>query len=235
MDQLVTLPGVGRKTANVVLGNAFGIPGITVDTHVGRLARRFGWTTSDDPVVEADLGALFPQARLDDALPPHDLPRPAHLPRPPAGLRRLSGGRTVPLLRDRRDRSAAGRQAGQGPGVTEAGGAPATLPAWFEPLLRVARTAGAEQISRFGAPPGHHRRSAVLLLFGVGPHGPDVLLTERAPGLRSHPGQVSFPGVAWSRRTPAPPRPRSGRRRRRPGSTRRAWSSSRRCPTSTCP
>ncbi|MGZ4625305.1 MAG: endonuclease III [Kineosporiaceae bacterium] len=62
MDQLVTLPGVGRKTANVVLGNAFGIPGITVDTHVGRLARRFGWTTSDDPVVvEADLGALFPK------------------------------------------------------------------------------------------------------------------------------------------------------------------------------
>ncbi len=62
MDQLVTLPGVGRKTANVVLGNAFGIPGITVDTHVGRLARRFGWTTSDDPVVvESDLGALFPK------------------------------------------------------------------------------------------------------------------------------------------------------------------------------
>ncbi len=78
--------------------------------------------------------------------------------------------------------------------MTEAGGAPATLPAWFEPLLRVARTAGAEQISRFGAPPGHHRRSAVLLLFGEGHDGPDVLLTERAPGLRSHPGQVSFPG-----------------------------------------
>jgi endonuclease-3 len=62
LDQLVTLPGVGRKTANVVLGNAFGIPGITVDTHFGRLSRRFGWTTSDDPVVvEADVGALFPK------------------------------------------------------------------------------------------------------------------------------------------------------------------------------
>jgi len=62
MKQLVALPGVGRKTANVVLGNAFGVPGITVDTHVGRLARRFGWTTSEDPlVVEAEVGALFPR------------------------------------------------------------------------------------------------------------------------------------------------------------------------------
>jgi endonuclease-3 len=49
LSDLVTLPGVGRKTANVVLGNAFGIPGITVDTHFGRLARRFGWTTQTDP------------------------------------------------------------------------------------------------------------------------------------------------------------------------------------------
>ena len=62
LEQLVTLPGVGRKTANVVLGNAFGVPGITVDTHVGRLARRFGWTGEEDPVkVESDLGALFPR------------------------------------------------------------------------------------------------------------------------------------------------------------------------------
>jgi len=59
---LVTLPGVGRKTANVVLGDAFGVPGITVDTHFGRLARRFGWTTQDDPVkVEQEVGALFPR------------------------------------------------------------------------------------------------------------------------------------------------------------------------------
>jgi endonuclease-3 len=61
LEDLVTLPGVGRKTANVVLGNAFGIPGITVDTHVGRLARRLGWTRHESPVeVEADLAALFP-------------------------------------------------------------------------------------------------------------------------------------------------------------------------------
>jgi endonuclease III len=59
---LVTLPGVGRKTANVVLGYAFGIPGITVDTHVGRLARRFGWTVQLDPdKVEMDIAALFPK------------------------------------------------------------------------------------------------------------------------------------------------------------------------------
>jgi endonuclease-3 len=60
LEELVTLPGVGRKTANVVLGNAFGIPGITVDTHFGRLARRFGWTAEQDPVkVEHEVGALF--------------------------------------------------------------------------------------------------------------------------------------------------------------------------------
>jgi endonuclease III len=60
LDDLVTLPGVGRKTANVVLGDAFGIPGITVDTHVGRLARRFGWTTETDPFkAEREIGSLF--------------------------------------------------------------------------------------------------------------------------------------------------------------------------------
>jgi len=62
LADLVTLPGIGRKTANVVLGNAFGVPGITVDTHVGRLSRRFGWTTEDDPVkVEHEIGAMFPK------------------------------------------------------------------------------------------------------------------------------------------------------------------------------
>jgi endonuclease-3 len=62
LKDLVTLPGVGRKTANVVLGNAFDVPGITVDTHFGRLARRFRWTDETDPVkVEADVGALFPR------------------------------------------------------------------------------------------------------------------------------------------------------------------------------
>lgn len=62
LKDLVTLPGVGRKTANVVLGNAFGVPGITVDTHFGRLVRRLGWTDLTDPVeVEHAIGALFPR------------------------------------------------------------------------------------------------------------------------------------------------------------------------------
>ncbi len=62
LADLVTLPGVGRKTANVVLGDAFGIPGITVDTHLGRLARRFDWTDETDPVkVEFELQQLFPR------------------------------------------------------------------------------------------------------------------------------------------------------------------------------
>jgi endonuclease-3 len=60
LEALTALPGVGRKTANVVLGNAFNIPGITVDTHVGRIARRLGWTTNTDPVkVEFDLMEIF--------------------------------------------------------------------------------------------------------------------------------------------------------------------------------
>jgi len=63
LTDLVTLPGVGRKTANVVLGNAFGIPGITTDTHVMRLSQRLGYTLSDDPlVVERELDHLLPRA-----------------------------------------------------------------------------------------------------------------------------------------------------------------------------
>jgi endonuclease-3 len=62
LNELVKLPGVGRKTANVVLGHAFDIPGITVDTHFGRLSRRFGWSESMDPVkVEHQVGELIPQ------------------------------------------------------------------------------------------------------------------------------------------------------------------------------
>jgi endonuclease-3 len=60
MEELVTLPGVGRKTANVILGNAFDTPGITVDTHFGRLVRRWRWTAETDPVkVEHAVGALI--------------------------------------------------------------------------------------------------------------------------------------------------------------------------------
>jgi endonuclease-3 len=62
LEDLITLPGVGRKTANVVLGHVFGIPGITVDTHFGRLSRRFGWSKQNNPVkVEFEVGELIPQ------------------------------------------------------------------------------------------------------------------------------------------------------------------------------
>lgn len=63
LRDLVTLPGVGRKTANVVLGNAFGVPGLTVDTHFSRLSRRLGWTTQTDPdKIEQEVGELIPRA-----------------------------------------------------------------------------------------------------------------------------------------------------------------------------
>ncbi len=88
MADLVSLPGVGRKTANVVLGNAFGVPGITVDTHFGRLTRRFGWTLQEDPVkVEAEVGQLL--ARRDWTMASHVLiwhgRRICHARRPACG------------------------------------------------------------------------------------------------------------------------------------------------------
>ena len=62
MKDLLTLPGVGRKTANLILGDAFGIPGIVVDTHAGRLARRMGLTKNTDPTkVEFDLLKIIPK------------------------------------------------------------------------------------------------------------------------------------------------------------------------------
>lgn len=62
LEALITLPGVGRKTANVLLGNAFGIPGIVVDTHVQRISQRIGLTEKDDPVkIEFDLMEVVPK------------------------------------------------------------------------------------------------------------------------------------------------------------------------------
>jgi endonuclease-3 len=62
LDDLVTLPGVGRKTANMVLGDAFSTPALTVDTHFARLARRFGWTAQTDPAkIERDVAVLLPR------------------------------------------------------------------------------------------------------------------------------------------------------------------------------
>jgi endonuclease III len=68
MDELVSLPGVGRKTANMVLGDAFGMPSITVDTHVARLAQRLGWTAASDPdKIEQDIAALLPRSEWTPA------------------------------------------------------------------------------------------------------------------------------------------------------------------------
>jgi endonuclease-3 len=67
LEKLVALPGIGRKTANVILGNAFSVPGITVDTHVGRLSRRLGLSAHTDPAkVERDLMALIPRKEWTD-------------------------------------------------------------------------------------------------------------------------------------------------------------------------
>jgi endonuclease III len=64
LEELVKLPGVGRKTANVILGNAFGVPGIVVDTHCGRVSQRLGLTSQKDPVkIESDLMQLVPKER----------------------------------------------------------------------------------------------------------------------------------------------------------------------------
>ncbi len=64
LDTLVKLPGIGRKTANVVLGNAYGIPGIVVDTHVGRISQRLGLTTHKDPEkIERNLMQVIPEDR----------------------------------------------------------------------------------------------------------------------------------------------------------------------------
>ena len=72
MDELVKLPGVGRKTANVVLGHALGVPGLPVDRHVLRVAKRIGIAKSEDPeIVEQQLGGALPPAdwtRASDTL-----------------------------------------------------------------------------------------------------------------------------------------------------------------------
>ena len=103
LKDLVTLPGVGRKTANVVLGNAFGVPGITVDTHFGRL----------DPGDRPGQGrgrsrGAVPPARLDDALARRHLPWAPDVPRPQTCVRCLSDRTAVPGIRHWGDGSGAG-------------------------------------------------------------------------------------------------------------------------------
>ena len=80
MEALVELPGVGRKTANVVLGHALGVPGLPVDRHVLRVSNRIGIAASDDPVeVEQQLGGALPPSGVDESVRHADPARPAHL------------------------------------------------------------------------------------------------------------------------------------------------------------
>ena len=113
MAELVTLPGVGRKTANVVLGNGFGVPGITVDTHFGRLVQRFGWTAETEPdKIEAAVGALFPPKDWTQLC--HNViwhgRRRCHARNPACGACPLA--RSCPVLRRGRDQPGQGGQAG---------------------------------------------------------------------------------------------------------------------------
>ena len=95
-----------------------------------------------------------------------------------------------------------------------------SLPEWLEPIRAGASSITAKDISNFVPPEGTRtRKGAVLILFGEGPAGPDLLLTERAHDMRSHPGQVSFPGGSIDEPTRRPPRQPCARPRRRPVST----------------
>ena len=97
MEELVPLPGIGRKTANVILGNAFDTPGIPVDTHVGRLSRRMGLTVHDDPVrVESDLMELIPKDEWTMfSRPSHDFSWPAGVSIKDAELRGVRGQKCI--------------------------------------------------------------------------------------------------------------------------------------------
>ena len=115
LEELTALPGVGRKTASVVLGNAFGVPALAVDTHVARVAQRLGLTAGHRPrgdprgAVRAD-----PTRSLDHRHPPPDRPRPPHLSRPTARVPPLPGASAVPVARPGRGGRAGSNAAGPG-------------------------------------------------------------------------------------------------------------------------
>ena len=97
MDELVTLPGVGRKTANILLYNAYGVPGFGVDTHVVRVTNRLGLVDTEDPEkIEAAICSLVPDASWGSGDAPVHFPRTSDLPRQAAGLSGLRPRR--PLL-----------------------------------------------------------------------------------------------------------------------------------------
>ena len=122
LDDLVTLPGVGRKTANVVLGNAFGVPGITVDTHFGRLARRFGWTDARPTRTRSRPRSARCSRRRDWTMLSHRLiwhgRRICHARRPACGACPLAA--LCPAYGEGETRPGQGGQAGQVLGATVA-------------------------------------------------------------------------------------------------------------------
>ena len=207
LKDLVTLPGVGRKTANVVLGNAFGVPGITVDTHVGRLVRRFGWTAETDPdKVEAEIGDAHRPQGLDDAVAPRDLARPALLPRQEARVRRLPARAALPVLRRGADRPGRGREARHDRGTPVTRRTPAA-----------ARLAAAVAVA------------ALLTACGAGVDG-------NAAGERVTPHLLEHRRHRHARRR-RPPRPTSSPRPTSPTAprpTRRSPRATTACPTSRC-
>ena len=98
MAELVTLRGVGRKTASVVLAEAFGQPAIAVDTHVKRITNRLRLTRETDPVkIEQDLKALVPQTRVEAPVDAHHPVRPRRLRSPPAALLAVRHQEPMPL------------------------------------------------------------------------------------------------------------------------------------------
>ena len=107
--QLTELPGVGRKTANVVLGHALGVPGLPVDRHVLRVVNRIGIAEGDDPViVETQLCAALPPSDVDARVGRPDPARPPRL-QAQAALRPMLGARRLRLLRRRSSASRASR------------------------------------------------------------------------------------------------------------------------------
>src|SRR5215469_1840281 len=156
----------------------------------------------------------LPEVGLDATVPSPDLARSPGLPRPPAGLRRVLGGRAVPVVRDRTGGPGDSEQARQARTVLVSwrvgnhhqegnaesrAGAPARdaadgVPAWLTELAAQAPRMAVPELRRPPAAGG--RAAAVLILFGDGPSGPDLLLIERAAELRNHAGQPAFPGGA---------------------------------------
>ena len=187
----------GRKTANVVLGNAFGIPGITVDTHFGRLARRFGWTERDRPGQGRARGRrAVPQARLDDAQPPPDLARAPGLPRQEAGLRRLPGRALVPVVRRGPDRPGRGGRAGQDRGPAREAAARARCGRPAAAAGRAARRAPTRRTQ--GRRPGRRRSTSTPRAAGAEAGGRDRAVPPGAAASRSTAACPRSPCPAWA-------------------------------------